>query len=57
MVWYTMYDEISFNVKERNNNSKSQLLFRDELKFETRKWIFVYYKDIMKIRLIFVLLI
>ncbi|CAD8160627.1 unnamed protein product [Paramecium pentaurelia] len=58
MVWYTMYDEISFNVSERNQNSKSQLLlFRNELKIETRKWIFVYYKDIMKIRLLFVLLI
>ncbi|CAD8171539.1 unnamed protein product [Paramecium pentaurelia] len=53
MVWYTMYDEISFNISERNNNSKSQLLFRDELKVDTRKWIFVYYKDIMKIRLFF----
>ena len=57
MVWYTMYDEISFNISERNNNSKSQLLFRDELKVDTRKWIFVYYKNIMKIRLFFVLLI
>ncbi|CAD8062642.1 unnamed protein product [Paramecium primaurelia] len=56
MVWYTMYDEISFNVSERNQNSKSQL-FRNELKIETRKWIFVYYKDIMKLRLLFVLLI
>ncbi|CAD8156396.1 unnamed protein product [Paramecium octaurelia] len=57
MVWYTMYDEISFNVIERNNNSKSQSVFKDELKIETRKWIFVYYKDIMKIRLFFVFLI
>ncbi|CAD8079049.1 unnamed protein product [Paramecium sonneborni] len=57
MVWYTMYDEISFNISERNNNSKSQSVFSDELKFETRKWIFVYYKDIMKIRLFFVFLL
>ncbi|CAD8168621.1 unnamed protein product [Paramecium octaurelia] len=57
LVWYTMYDEISFNISERNKKSKLQLLFGDELKVETRKWIFVYYKDIMKIRLFFVLLI
>ncbi|CAD8074026.1 unnamed protein product [Paramecium sonneborni] len=57
MVWYTMYDEISFNISERNNNSKSQLVLSDEFKIETRKWVFVYYKDVMKIRLFFVLLI
>lgn len=41
IVWYTMYDEISFNVYEGKN----------------RRWIFRYYKEIMKARLIAVLII
>ena len=44
MVWYSMYDDISYNVSEEKQK-------------ENRKWIFKYYKDIMKVRLGFVLII
>ena len=41
IVWYTMYDEISFNVYEGKK----------------RQWIFRYYKEVMKGRLIAVIVI
>lgn len=44
MVWYSMYDDISYNVSEEKQK-------------ENRTWIFKYYKDIMKVRLGFVLII
>ncbi|CAK63340.1 unnamed protein product (macronuclear) [Paramecium tetraurelia] len=44
IVWYTMYDEISFNI------------YQGELKKE-RKWIFTYYKEALKMRLFIVLLV
>ncbi|CAD8093235.1 unnamed protein product [Paramecium sonneborni] len=42
IVWYTMYDEISFNV------------YQDKTK---RKYIFKYYKEVLKLRLFIVFLI
>ncbi|CAD8172583.1 unnamed protein product [Paramecium octaurelia] len=54
MVWYTMYDEISFNISEKKNNTSEQQLAS---KSENRKFILAYYKDIMKIRLFLVLII
>ncbi|CAK56859.1 unnamed protein product (macronuclear) [Paramecium tetraurelia] len=54
MVWYTMYDEISFNISEKKNNNLEQ---QSTSKSENRKFILAYYKDIMKIRLFLVLII
>ncbi|CAD8175969.1 unnamed protein product [Paramecium pentaurelia] len=42
IVWYTMYDEISFNVYQNK---------------EERKFIFKYYKEILKLRLFIVFLV
>ncbi|CAD8162908.1 unnamed protein product [Paramecium octaurelia] len=42
IVWYTMYDEISFNVYANK---------------EKRKFIFKYYKEVLKFRLFIVLLV
>jgi len=44
IVWYTMYDEISYNI------------YQGEPK-KPRKWIFTYYKEALKIRLFIVLLV
>ncbi|CAD8094936.1 unnamed protein product [Paramecium sonneborni] len=44
IVWYTMYDEISYNIYQ--GEGKKQ-----------RKWIFKYYKEALKIRLFIVLLV
>ncbi|CAD8177261.1 unnamed protein product [Paramecium pentaurelia] len=54
MVWYTMYDEISFNISEKKKNTLDQ---QSAPKSENRKFILAYYKDIMKIRLFLVLII
>ncbi|CAD8175121.1 unnamed protein product [Paramecium pentaurelia] len=53
MVWYTMYDEISFNISEKKQNNIEQ----QAPKTENRKFILIYYKDIMKIRLFLVLIV
>ncbi|CAD8107613.1 unnamed protein product [Paramecium primaurelia] len=44
IVWYTMYDEISYNIYQGEVN-------------KARKWIFTYYKETMKLRLFIVLLV
>ncbi|CAK78489.1 unnamed protein product (macronuclear) [Paramecium tetraurelia] len=44
IVWYTMYDEISYNI------------YQGEIK-KPRKWIFTYYKEALKLRLFIVLLV
>ncbi|CAD8086015.1 unnamed protein product [Paramecium sonneborni] len=54
MVWYTMYDEISFNISEKKKNNLEQ---SSGLKTESRRFILAYYKDIMKIRLFLVLIL
>ncbi|CAD8084851.1 unnamed protein product [Paramecium sonneborni] len=54
MVWYTMYDEISFNISEKKKINLDQ---QSAPKPEKRKLIFTYYKDIMKIRLFLVLIV
>ncbi|CAK81025.1 unnamed protein product (macronuclear) [Paramecium tetraurelia] len=55
MVWYTMYDEISFNIAEKKNNNNQEQ--QSAPKTENRKFILTYYKDIMKIRLFLVLIV
>ncbi|CAD8082653.1 unnamed protein product [Paramecium primaurelia] len=44
IVWYTMYDEISYNIYQGETN-------------KPRKWIFTYYKEALKIRLFIVFLV
>ncbi|KAM3133633.1 hypothetical protein pb186bvf_014320 [Paramecium bursaria] len=66
IVWYTMYDEISFNIQAKDkfglndptlNLSPQTTLNKQQEQISKRPWIFRYYKDFMKLRLILVLAI